>query len=100
MIFAGFLQEVFVGHIKLSSAFIAIVMMASVASATPVHLRCEYLENPLGIDKASPQLSWQSNNTERNWKQAAYEVLVAGSAEQLQAGDANVWDSGKIKSAE
>jgi alpha-L-rhamnosidase len=91
---------VFVERVKLSSAFIAIVVLTSMASATPVHLRCEYLENPLGIDKATPQLSWQSDNAERNWEQAAYEVLVASSAEQLQAGDTNVWDSGKIESAE
>jgi alpha-L-rhamnosidase len=97
---AGLLQEVFVGRIKLSSAFIAIVMLTSMASAKPAHLRCEYLENPLGIDKSSPQLSWQSDNAERNWKQAAYEVLVADSADQLQVGHANVWDSGKIQSGE
>jgi alpha-L-rhamnosidase len=89
-----------VERIKLSSAFIAVVVLTSMASATPVHLRCEYLENPLGIDKPTPQLSWQSDNTERNWKQAAYEVLVASSTEKLQVGDANVWDSGKIESAE
>jgi len=75
-------------------------MLTSAASATPVHLRCEYLENPLGIDQASPQLSWQSDNSERKWRQVAYEVLVASSAERLQAGNADVWDSGKINSAE
>jgi alpha-L-rhamnosidase len=70
------------------------------ASAGPFHLRCEYLENPLGIDKASPQLSWQSNNTERNWEQAAYQILVASSLEQLRASKADVWDSGRINSSE
>ena len=63
------------------SVVIAVVILSSAASATPVHLRCEYLENPLGIDAASPHLSWQSDNTERNWKQAAYEILVASSDE-------------------
>ncbi len=70
------------------------------ASAGPFHLRCEYLKNPLGIDKTSPQLSWQSNNTERNWEQAAYQILVASSLEQLRAGKADVWDSGKINSSD
>src|SRR5260370_29255039 len=70
------------------------------ASADPFHLRCEYLENPLGIDKTSPQLSWQSDNTERNWEQAAYQILVASSLEQLRAGKTDVWDSGRIKSSE
>ncbi|HXN52522.1 MAG TPA: glycoside hydrolase family 78 protein [Candidatus Acidoferrum sp.] len=70
------------------------------ASARPFYLRCEYLENPLGIDKAFPQLSWQSDNTERNWEQAAYQILVASSLEQLRSGKADVWDSGKINSSE
>ena len=66
----------------------------------PVHLRCEYLENPLGLDTASPHLSWQSDNTDRNWRQAAYEILVASNNEGLRVGKADVWDSGKINSAE
>jgi alpha-L-rhamnosidase len=87
-----------VERFKLLSVLIAIVILASAASATPVHLRCEYLENPLGIDAASPHLSWQSDNTERNWKQAAYEVLVASSDGGLRAAKADVWDSGKVDS--
>ena len=68
--------------------------------AAPVHLRCEYLVNPLGIDQASPRLSWQSNNSERNWKQTAYEILVASAPERLSAGNADVWDSGRNSSGE
>ena len=68
--------------------------------AAPVHLRCEYLVNPLGIDQASPRLSWQSNNSERNWKQAAYQILVASTPEQLSAGKADIWDGGKNNSSE
>jgi alpha-L-rhamnosidase len=77
-----------------------VVMLTSTAFAAPLHLRCEYLENPLGIDKASPHLSWQSDNIERNWSQSAYEILVASSAELLRAGNADIWDSGKTTSAE
>ena len=47
---------------------------------------------------ASPHLSWQSDNSERNWKQVAYEVLVSNSRETLQVGKGDVWDSGKIDS--
>ncbi|MGA8274240.1 MAG: family 78 glycoside hydrolase catalytic domain [Candidatus Sulfotelmatobacter sp.] len=79
-------------------ALIATIIIATTASAAPVHLRCEYLENPLGIDQAAPRLSWQSDSSERDWKQAAYEILVATSAERLNAGNADVWDSGKKSS--
>ena len=85
---------------KLLSVFIEIVILVSAASATPVRLRCQYLENPLGIDATAPHLSWQSDNTERNWKQVAYEVLVASNEDGLGAGKADVWDSGKVASSE
>jgi alpha-L-rhamnosidase len=87
-------------RLRIFGAVIATVVLISAAAATPVRLRCEYVENPLGIDKASPRLSWQGDNTERNWTQAAYEILVASSAELLGAGKADIWDSGKISSAE
>lgn len=67
----------------------------SLLDARPVHLRCEHLENPLGIDAAAPRLSWQSDSTDRNWRQSAYQILVATSAALLAEGKADVWDSGK-----
>jgi alpha-L-rhamnosidase len=70
------------------------------ASATPVRLRCEFRQNPLGIDAPEPHLSWQSDNTERNWKQAAYQILVASSVDLLRAGHPDLWDSGKAESDE
>ncbi len=85
---------------KLFSAFVVITILARAASAAPVHLRCEYLQNPLGLDKPEPDLSWQSNNTERNWKQVAYEVLVSSTADLLRSDHADIWDSGKTESAD
>jgi alpha-L-rhamnosidase len=79
---------------------LAMLFLTSLAYAAPVRLRCEYLENPLGIDAATPQLSWQSDSPERNWHQSAYQILVASTAEGLQASKADVWDSGKQNSAE
>ena len=87
-------------HTTLIHVFFAVVGLAGSAFSTPVHLRCEYRRNPLGIDAVTPHLSWQSDNTERNWKQAAYEILVAGSSDRLQSGPADIWDTGKIESDE
>ena len=85
---------------KLLGFFLALGLITLGASATPVHLRCENRQNPLGIDAPEPRLSWQSDNGERNWKQTAYQVLVATSIDQLRAGHADVWDSGKTASDE
>src|SRR5215470_588252 len=74
---------------------LAFLFLSTCCYAKPSHLRCEYLENPLGIDAATPQLSWQSDSKERNWKQSAYEILVASSEKNLNPGKADVWDSGK-----
>jgi alpha-L-rhamnosidase len=69
---------------------------ASAAVAAPVRLQCEHLDNPLGIDSAAPRLSWQNDSSERNWKQAAYEILVSS----MPGRKADVWDSGKQNSSD
>jgi len=85
-------------RLTLSHLLIALTCLGAIASATPVRLRCEYVHNPLGIDVSAPRLSWQSDSTERHWKQAAYQVLVATSSDRLASGQADVWESGKIES--
>src|SRR6516162_7945055 len=70
------------------------------AAGVPFHLRCEYLQNPLGIDKSSPQLSWQIGGQDRDWQQAAYQVFVATSESLLRDGKADVWDSGRVPSGQ
>jgi alpha-L-rhamnosidase len=87
---------------QLFAIICALAMFGAVetVSANPVKLRCAYRENPLGIDVPAPQLSWQSDNTERNWRQSAYEILVATRADLLAPGKAEVWDSTKKMSAE
>ncbi|HPX41853.1 MAG TPA: hypothetical protein PLF51_15570, partial [Candidatus Hydrogenedentes bacterium] len=44
---------------------------------TAGRLRCEYLENPLGIDANPPRLSWIVESGERGAKQTAWRILVA-----------------------
>jgi len=79
-------------------ALLMFLSLTMAAHAVPVHLRCEAVSNPLGIDVANPHLSWQSDSTERNWMQSAYQIVVSTSP-ALDAS-AKVWDSGKIASAE
>lgn len=81
-------------------ALVAGAMLLEPATATPVHLRCEYRKNPLGIDAKIPRLSWQSDNRERNWKQSAYQLLVASTPDGLKAGKEDVWDSGRTESSD
>jgi alpha-L-rhamnosidase len=71
---------------------------AAESPATVEYLRCEYRVNPLGIDVAQPRLSWEMTDARRGAKQTAYQILVADSAEKLAAGEANLWDSGRVAS--
>jgi len=61
-------------------------------------LRCEYLENPLGIDVVKPRLSWTTQSEERDWTQGTYRVLVASNEEKLAQDEGDLWDSGKVES--
>jgi alpha-L-rhamnosidase len=73
------------------------------AAITPVDLRCEYLRRPLGIDERRPRLSWrlESDVTDaRGQRQSAYRVLVASDEATLATDRGDLWDSGKIESAE
>jgi alpha-L-rhamnosidase len=63
-------------------------------------LRCEYLENPLGIDVEKPRLTWVLAAGPRGRRQSAYRVLVAGSPETLQKDSGDLWDSGRISSSQ
>jgi alpha-L-rhamnosidase len=85
-------------------------------AAELTNLRCEYLDNPLGIDAAHPRLSWvignpiseisnprsniQNSKSElpRGQRQTAYQVLVASTPELLAADRGDLWDSGKVSS--
>ena len=66
----------------------------------PVRLRCEYLERPLGIDCRRPRLSWALSSETPGQSQSAYRLLVASSEAGLAAGQADLWDSGKVPSAQ
>lgn len=66
--------------------------------SAPAGLRCEYRENPLGIDEPRPRLSWLVNDPRRGAVQRAYQIQVADSPSGFGRGSAGTWDSGKVVS--
>ncbi|WP_045234837.1 alpha-L-rhamnosidase [Deinococcus pimensis] len=66
----------------------------------PVRLRCEHLEDPLGIGTPIPRLTWalQGDGTDRS--QRAYRVLCASQPDLLDAHHGDLWDSGRVESRE
>ncbi len=61
-------------------------------------LRCEYLENPLGIDILQPRFSWHISGDKRGTYQSAYQILVTDKKESLRDGTGNIWDTKKVSS--
>ena len=64
----------------------------------PYDLRCQYLQNPLGIEASTPRLSWRLVTATKAVEQSAYQILVADNEGVLNTNKGNYWDSGKIKS--
>ena len=82
-------------------AFGILSLNAPFMNAEPMeNLRCEARTNPAGIDVAAPRLSWVLQSAKRGAAQSAYQVLVASSPEQLSQDKGDLWDSGKVASAE
>jgi len=63
-------------------------------------LSCENLINPDGIGTSEPGLSWKIASGRNGISQSAYQVLVASDTSFLNEKDADLWNSGKIKSGE
>lgn len=87
-------------------AFVTVVtaFCATAALAAPgltvTNLRCEYLTNPRGIDVRQPRLSWMLQAEARQQGQTACQVLAASSPVILGKNQGDLWDSGKVLSAE
>ncbi len=64
----------------------------------PAELRCELMNEPLGIDASHPRLSWLLLSAERSQFQTAYQVLAASSPGILRRNRADLWDSGRVSS--
>lgn len=78
------------------------ILSADISNAgiSPTRLRCEYRKNPLGVDSKKPRLSWRVESKERGQKQIAYQILVASTQQQLDDCKGDLWDSGKVNSAQ
>ncbi len=72
-------------------------------------LRCEYLEEPLGIDNPyrmgqtenfedfSPRLSWKVTAADGSAGQTAYQLVVAASRRDVEKGQNLLWSSGTVE---
>lgn len=64
-----------------------------------VNPRCEYRDEPLGINTLTPRFSWQISARDRGFLQSAYELIVGDDRAAVAAGRGNLWRV-KAKGAE
>ncbi|MCY1719431.1 family 78 glycoside hydrolase catalytic domain [Prolixibacteraceae bacterium Z1-6] len=87
---------------QLLSIILIILILSSCQSSKEepetIDLRCEYLNNPIGIDVLNPHLSWKMKSKERGAAQTAYRIQAATSIALLESETPDLWDSGKIES--
>ena len=58
----------------------------------------ERLDCPLGVEALRPRLSWAVMSAGRGARQSAYRITAASSRERVEAGEADLWDSGQVSS--
>ena len=73
-------------------------VVGAAAGVSVEQLRCEYLDNPLGIDTQQPRLSWVLESTQRGQRQTAYQILVASREALLKSDIGDLWDTGMVTS--
>jgi alpha-L-rhamnosidase len=61
-------------------------------------LTCEHLENPIGIGKPQPRLSWKLWSDRLGEVQTAFQIRAASTRAKLDAQQPDLWDCGKIAS--
>lgn len=93
---------------RLSTLLVALALIASLsttllANVTPEGLKCEYRQNPAGLDVTRPRLSWILSNVDasaRGTKQTGYRILAASSRELLAKNTGDLWDTQQVRSAQ
>ncbi len=74
----------------------------TVDSTTPTGLMVDLLAHPhrTTIPDTEPEFTWIFHPAARGDLQTAYQIIVSSSAALARAGTGDVWDSGKVTSAE
>lgn len=69
------------------------------ANITIFDLRCEYLDNPIGLDESAPRFSWKLKSEIQGLSQIAYQIVVEKINSDSNVNSKIVWDSRTISSS-
>lgn len=94
------------GFIRSVALVILLVFCLGLNAASLIsvqNMKCEYLDEPMGLDELNPRFSWTLAATDTHVygvRQTEYRVLVAKTRKQLDKNKGDMWSSGWIKSDE
>ncbi|MDE1192091.1 MAG: alpha-L-rhamnosidase N-terminal domain-containing protein [Arachidicoccus sp.] len=75
---------------------------AGFISAQSIHiknLKCEYLENPIGIDNMHPRFTWQIDDSSHGVYQTAYQLIVGTDSSDIAIVKGSISQTNKIISS-
>lgn len=81
------------------SLLLCCIQFSSYAQVTVTNLKCEYLEDPVGLDETRPRFTWQMESSEPGSYQSAYELVVGTMEAEVASGRGDVWKSGAVESS-
>ena len=73
-------------------------LRANTSPLQPAMLKCENIQNPLGMDSYHPRLSWQLTASGKGQFQSAYEIILSDNKSSIDQNKGNLWLSGKVVS--
>ncbi|HTK19536.1 MAG TPA: family 78 glycoside hydrolase catalytic domain [Mucilaginibacter sp.] len=79
--------------------FLSQAIVTYAQNASVVQLKCEYMDNPIGIDNPNPRFTWKLQDERQGAKQTAYEVSVGTDSVQVAAGHGDIWQTGRVNSS-
>lgn len=79
---------------------VALQSAANNPPEAPTRLLMDLLSEPLALENSNPVMGWIVNDPDTGERQTAWQILVSDSQAALDAGNGNIWDSGKTLSPE
>lgn len=73
--------------------------LACAAEIVVTDLRCDEKINPVGVAPEALSFSWTWRSDSREDAQKYYQIVVSSELSKLNSGDYDVWDSGRVRSA-
>ncbi len=78
---------------------ISTILQAQTGQTSVNDLRCEYMQNPLGVDSSNPRFSWKLEDNTPGTSQEAYQIFVSTDSAKVADGFGDSWNSGKTISS-